>query len=346
VDDGAWQDSGAILTGLTLGSHTVAFSLVPGWGVPVSQIVTVNFNQTSTTTAAYLAPQPATATAIIINGFVVAVTITDVGVGYTNTPLVYLLGGGGSGAHAIASVSNGVVTGITITNAGSNYIIAPIVAITPPLPLALGIAPATSLGFTNLIIGTNYQLQVSQSGTWNNLGSSFLAEASDYSQYLDGSVNGSLYRLMALPIPYGATATPILAYDFVVAATVNDGGSGYVSVPAVQILGGGGNGAQATATVSNGVVTAINIMNAGLGYTSAPTIEIDPPPIPVLLPNTSPAFCLDYSGLTPMLNYQLQVSPKLAGWTNFGLAFTATGNTNSQYLNFETGSQFFRVSLP
>ena len=66
----------------------------------------------------------------------------------------------------------------------------------------------------------------------------------------------------------------------------------------------------------------------------------------MLLPNTSPAFRVDYSGLTRMLNYQLQASANLAGWTNFGMAFTATGNTNSQYLNFETGSHFFRVSLP
>ena len=186
VDGGAWQDSGAILSGLTLGSHMVAFLLVPGWGVPVSQNVTVNFNQTTTSTAAYLAPQSATATAIITNGFVVAVTITDAGIGYTNTPLVYLLGGGGTGAEAIAFVSNGVVAGITITNAGSGYTNTPILSITPPYPLALDIALATSLGFTNLIVGTNYQLQVSESGTWNNLGSSFTAGAAGFSQYFDG----------------------------------------------------------------------------------------------------------------------------------------------------------------
>jgi hypothetical protein len=346
VDGGAWQSSGATVAGLTLGSHNVAFLMVPGWGVPLSQIVTIYFNQTTIRMAPYLAAQPAMATAIITNGFVVAVTIADAGIGYTNTPLVYFVGGGGGGAQGVATVSNGVVTGISITNAGSGYSNAPVVAITPPFPLTLDIAPATSIGFTNLGIGTNYQLQLSESGAWDNVSSSFVAGASDYWQYFDGSVNGSLYRLVALPIPYGATANAILDYGFVVAATVNMAGCGYVSVPEVQILGGGGNGAQATATVSNGVVTAINIINAGLGYASTPTIQIDPPPHPVLLPNTSSAFRLDYSGLTPMLNYQLQASFRLTGWTNFGMAFTATSNTNSQYLNFETGSQFFRVSLP
>jgi hypothetical protein len=120
----------------------------------------------------------------------------------------------------------------------------------------------------------------------------------------------------------------------------------YVSVPAVQIVGGGGNGAKATVTLNNGVVTAINIMDAGFGYTSTPTIQIDPPPVPALLPSVTKAFRLDYSGLTPALTYQLQAAIDMAGWTNFGAAFTATANTNSQYLNFGTGSQFFRLSLP
>jgi hypothetical protein len=346
VDSGAWQNSGVTVSGLAVGSHTVAFLMVPGWGVPASQIVTVNFNQTTIGMAAYLAPQPATATAIMTNGFVVAAMITDAGIGYTNTPLVYLVGGGGSGAQAVATVSNGVLTGITIINAGSGYTNTPIVAITPPFPLTLGIAPATSLGFTNLIVGTNYQLQVSQSGTWNNLGSSFIAGASTCWQYLDGRSNGSSYQLVGLPLPYGATATAILAYDFVVAAAVTDGGCGYVSVPSVVIVGGGGSGAQATATVSNGVVMAVNIISAGFGYTDTPTIQIDPPPVPALLPNITPAFRLDCSGLAPALTYQLQASPDLAGWTSFGVAFAATANTNSQYLNSRTGSQFFRLSLP
>jgi hypothetical protein len=150
-----------------------------------------------------------------------------------------------------------VVTGITIVNAGFGYTNAPIVAITPPFPLTLGIEPAISLAFTNLIIGANYQPQASKSGTWYNLGSSFVAEASEHSQYLVGATDNSSYRLVALPIPYGAVATPILAYGFVVAASIDDAGSGYGSIPTVQIIGGGGMGAQATATISNGVVTAI-----------------------------------------------------------------------------------------
>ena len=290
-------------------------------------------------------PRAATATAVLINGFVVTATITDAGYGYTTAPVVTIVGGGGSGAQATAMVSNGIVTAIIILNAGSGYNI--VISPPPVAPLSLGIAPAALLGFTNLAVGSNYQLQVSQSGTWANLGSSFVSAASSYSQYVDGSGNGSLYRLAVLPILPGATATPILAYGFVVAATVTSGSSRYVSVPAVHIVGGGGSGAQATATISNGIVTAIIILNAGSGYTDTPTIQIDPPPVSALLPGITKAFRLDYSGLnTITLAYQLQASPNLTGWTNFGAAFAATANTNSQYLNFGTGSQFFRLSKP
>jgi hypothetical protein len=346
VDGSTWQNSGATIGGLTLGGHAINFAQVPGWGAPTIQSVSVYYNQTTTASGAYLPPHPATATAITNNGFVVALTITDAGIGYTNTPLVYIVGGGGTGAQATATISNGVVTGINIINAGIGYTNMPIVAIAPPFPLLVGIAPATSLIFSNLTAGTNYQLQLSQSGTWQNIGSPFAAGTESYTQFFDGTIGGSPYRLMALPIPYGATATPILSYGFVVAAIVNDGGSGYVSIPGVQITGGGGSGAQATATVSNGIVTAIVVTNAGYGYTSLPTIQIDQPPIPSLLPSVANAFRLDYSGLIPALTYQLQVSPSLAGWTNCGTNFTATDYTNSQYFIFTTNSQFFRLSMP
>jgi 4-hydroxybenzoate polyprenyltransferase len=56
------------------------------------------------------AQRTATAIATVINGFVVAITITDGGAGYTEPPTVTLSGGGGSGATATALVSNGAVS--------------------------------------------------------------------------------------------------------------------------------------------------------------------------------------------------------------------------------------------
>jgi hypothetical protein len=80
-------------------------------------------------------PYPATATVTVVGGSVVAVTVTDGGCGYTNTPTVVIVGGGGTGAAATAVVSNGVVTGITITDGGSGYTNTPTVDIASPLSI-------------------------------------------------------------------------------------------------------------------------------------------------------------------------------------------------------------------
>jgi hypothetical protein len=77
-------------------------------------------------------PYAATATATVVDEFCVAATITDGGCGYTNTPLVLIVGGGGAGAIGTAFVSNGVVAGIRITDAGSNYTGTPIIYIGSP----------------------------------------------------------------------------------------------------------------------------------------------------------------------------------------------------------------------
>ncbi|MEJ0088286.1 MAG: hypothetical protein WDM80_00795 [Limisphaerales bacterium] len=63
-------------------------------------------------------PHTATGTATLGGAFVVGVNITGIGGGYTNTPLVRFIGGGGSGAQAFAVVSNGVVIAINMINAG------------------------------------------------------------------------------------------------------------------------------------------------------------------------------------------------------------------------------------
>ncbi len=283
--------------------------------------------------------RPAIATTVVTNGFVVAGTITDPGYGYTNAPTLYFVGGSGSGAEATATISNGIVTAINIVNPGSGYTTAPTIAISPPILPNLGIVGALDLTSTDLTIGSSYQLQVAQSGIWTSLGSPFVAATTLYSQL----VNNGFYRLVGLPIPYSATATAQLSYGFVVGASITSGGSGYASAPAVSIVGGGGSGASATATVSNGVVTAINIINTGSGYTSLPTIIIAPPTVQGLAPTLSAAVRLDYSSLETNLTYQLQASLSLGIWTNLGSPFTATTDTNSQYLGMQARSMFFRL---
>jgi hypothetical protein len=108
---------------------------------------------------------------------VVGATITDDGCGYKNTPLVLILGGGGTGATATAVVSNGVVVNIIITDAGIGYTSIPCIYIYSPLGLEIGLIKAVKPTFTDLSIGTNYQLQVSAGvlSTWTNQGSPITA---------------------------------------------------------------------------------------------------------------------------------------------------------------------------
>ena len=47
VDGGSWQGSATTVSGLTVGSHTVAFNTIPGWNTPAAQIVTIANGQTT-----------------------------------------------------------------------------------------------------------------------------------------------------------------------------------------------------------------------------------------------------------------------------------------------------------
>lgn len=62
------------------------------------------------------------------------ITITDPGYGYTRIPNIQLVGGGGSGAYARATVNNNILSGLQLMNDGINYTSAPVVSIEDPLP--------------------------------------------------------------------------------------------------------------------------------------------------------------------------------------------------------------------
>ncbi len=109
--------------------------------------------------------------------FIWGVQITDGGAGYSSAPAVRIVGGGGSGAQAIATVSNGAITWIEVFNPGNNYTGTPTVEIDPPQEnlthttfwshdgtSANGFAPASSVNvaaekgiFSTLIGGSGMQ---------------------------------------------------------------------------------------------------------------------------------------------------------------------------------------------
>jgi hypothetical protein len=289
----------------------------------------------------------ATATATLVNDFVVAANITDGGYGYTNTPLVRFIGGGGNGAEAVAVVSNGLVIAVNVLDAGYGYTNAPLVVIEPPFipnPM-LSIAPMSFLAFSNLTLGGVYQLQQSVAWYWSNQPVSFTATNVLYTQMIAGVVGSGDYRLALNPVPRQAFATPQVVDGFVVSATVTSGGSGYVANPAVSIVGGGGSNATAVSQISGGVVTNITITDAGIGYTNTPTVEVAQPPAATVSPTVLPVMRLDSASLAPYDNYQIQFKPDLGtAWGNWnGGLFSPTDVTNSQYVFITNDVGFFRL---
>jgi hypothetical protein len=80
---------------------------------------------------------------------VASINVTNGGSNYPNSTTVNIVGGGGTGATALATVSGKVITGVTVTNAGSGYKSLPTVTFSggsgsgATATVALNIAPAT-----------------------------------------------------------------------------------------------------------------------------------------------------------------------------------------------------------
>jgi hypothetical protein len=293
------------------------------------------------------APQQATAIAVETNSFIVGVNLTDGGYGYTNTPSVQIIGGGGSGAEAVAVVSNGVVIAVNVLEAGDGYTNAPIVLIAPPFIFnpVLEIAPMSFLTFSNLTVFGVYQLQQLAEGYyWTNLPVNFEATNALYTQMLAGVANSGDYRLALAPVPAQAFAVADVTNGLVFGATVTSGGSGYITNPPVSIVGLGTN-AGGISQISGGVVTSITITNAGSGYTNTTTVEIGPPPAAAVSPTVQLAMQVDSTSLVPYDNYQIQFTPTIGTpWANWnGGLFSPTYVTNSQYLFVTNATGFFRL---
>src|SRR6516225_5190347 len=209
-------------------------------------------------------PRRATGSAILSGGFVVGLTITDGGYGYTNAPLVHIIGGGGSNAVVTASVSNSIVIGITVNNPGIGYFATPQVSIAPPIiPLPQMVAsPATRLKWTGLSTNTfgmygEYMLMKNISGVWVNQqytsgrgGSSLSSSDGTLALDFDSAPPHATYALGLFPTPVQAYATAQATNGFVTAINIYNYGLGYTVIPTVQIIGGGGTGAQVQASIA------------------------------------------------------------------------------------------------
>ncbi len=146
-------------------------------------------------------PHAATATAILVNNFVVDATITDAGCGYTNAPTVLIQGGGGTGATATATISNGFVTVINITDAGCCYTNPPKIVIgSPPFVPTVGIAVSKVKVTQNVVLGRKYVLEASTDlVTWTATGPPFTADSETIVTEFDIDVTVRFFRLREVP---------------------------------------------------------------------------------------------------------------------------------------------------
>lgn len=166
-----------------------------------------------------------------------------------------------------------------------------------------------------------------------------------YNRALSASEVAQLYASESGPptcSPHKATATAVMFNEFVVDATVTDGGCGYTNAPTVLIQGGGGTGATATATITDDQVTAIHITNAGYGYTSVPKIVIGSPPF---VPTVSIAVSKVKVTQNVVLGrkYVLESSADLGSWTAAGPEFIAESESIVSEFDVEVTGRFFRI---
>jgi hypothetical protein len=103
----------------------------------------------------------------IVSPKVQEIDIVNPGYGYTTPPSIVFNGGGGSGAAATAVIGNGIVGIITVTNGGSGYVSDPIVTISGPSigQTASAKAHINTVGIVTLITLSNTGYGYTQSPT-------------------------------------------------------------------------------------------------------------------------------------------------------------------------------------
>jgi hypothetical protein len=169
------------LTMVGVGITATAISSIVNGGVRFVTITNRGGGYTSTPlvgfSSAPLGGQTASAVVEMIEGIVVCnnninptaksiqkVNIVNAGYGYTVTPGVRFIGGGGRGATATVTIGDGIVGIITVTNAGSGYVNPPLITFTGISSVsAAATAIVSAAGTITAIYITNAGLGYTQS---------------------------------------------------------------------------------------------------------------------------------------------------------------------------------------
>jgi|GEM_PF-2594734 len=154
-------------------------------------------------------PRTATATAQVVNGFLVGVTVVDAGYGYVDAPAVSFTGGGGTGAIGRATIENGIVKSIAILNPGNGYTNVPTVVIVAP-PTPPRVADAVPQVVNGFVVGA----LITDQGA--------------------GYPEAPVIRIVGGG-GTGATAVAIIENGVVVGISIVNPGSGYTSMPRLLI---------------------------------------------------------------------------------------------------------------
>ena len=189
----------------------------------------------------------AEAYAVVVDGVITEIVVTNEGSGYLNAPTVTIVDSHptpGTGAVAIAIIGKFTITDVTITNAGSGYLNPPTVTITGD-----GVqAAATATIGTSTITSIN-----------------LLTAGSGYLSAPTVTITGN---------GTDAEATATVGTSSVTGVTLTNQGSGYLNPPTVTITGDGTD-ASASATIGTFSIDTITLDTAGSGYLYNPTVNIN-----------------------------------------------------------------------
>lgn len=211
----------------------------------------------------------ATATLSTTDGEIHEITVTKKGMNYLIPPVVQILDNGVTflGATAKAVVFGGQVTSIEVLTPGAGYT-NPIVIIAPPPEILPDANYALAFQFDFVDVDYNYYKLVNLDGV--PLTEEDVPVYADFTKLM-------LYKSMRFVSV--ATGTPFLDAGTITNIDVVSGGEGYSVAPTV-LINGDGSGATATAVLTNGTVSSVIMNNIGSGYTFA-NVSFMPPDNPV-----------------------------------------------------------------
>ena len=242
-----------------VGSISIA---VQGSGYTVAPTVTISAPDLTGGTQATATATVSGDSAPLYNGdgYVVSITVTEPGTGYTSAPTVSIAApdtniNHGTGATATAVISDTDVISITVDAGGSYYDITPTVTLSAPTtPYA---ATVTSTVADGQVTG----LTVTDQGWGYETVPALTIAAPDTA-------------------PVTAAFTAVLTGDAVTSLTIDEDGAGYLEPPTIEIAADpniANDIATGTATLSGDGVASITITNAGANYVTAPTVTLSAP---------------------------------------------------------------------